>query len=632
MSKTRKRTKEDELFEISSEELKERNKEIINDIILHDIKVIGKNESQKKLIKSIKDNQITICSGKAGSGKTFVSLAYALSLLKKKNNPFQKIYLIKSVTTLKGEEIGFLKGSMDEKIEPFMWSYLINMEKMIDDSAVKSLLTERIIRPFPMAYARGASIDNSIIIVDECFDGNTKIIVMHDSWSKPKHIMFKKLPFYFNKFDNLKVLSYNHEKNINEYEVINSYRITKNKKIAKLKFYGSNNETNVTLNHPYAVLGDGNIIYKKVNELSIGDRVLKRKNKSGNHSILNNKNYDILLGFLLGEACLMKNKQWGDNIFRIRKQHSKKQHEYNLFCGTLYNIVAKNGGKSGFTGEEMSIIQTKLYYIDNDFLKSIYNKNKKRISYDIKKYITVRTLATWFMDNGSNNIYNKNGSNIVLHSEGFTLSENSILKNILLEKFNLNCSIETIKKKRKDRTGENNYYYVLSFDNENSLKLQNLIKEYVHPSMYYKLNIKYRDFFQQQNYFVYKNYYDITTSILVDKIIENEKSNVYNIEVSNNNNYYANNILVHNCQNVTLDNARTILTRIGDNSKMILLGDVNQIDLKNKTESSLDVLLKMFEQTSQIGTVKMDDKDTNIRNPIIDVIEKEFDNYFLKKS
>jgi len=131
------------------------------------ITVKAKNDKQIKLINSIRNNEITICAGPAGTGKTFVSVAYALALLRKLQNRYKKIYLVKSVTALKGEEVGFLKGDWKEKIEPYMWSYFINMEKIIPKTTLTQLLESDIIRPFPLAYMRGASLDDCIIISDE---------------------------------------------------------------------------------------------------------------------------------------------------------------------------------------------------------------------------------------------------------------------------------------------------------------------------------------------------------------------------------------------------------------------------------------------------------------------------------
>ena len=185
----------DESFILSEGEKTKKKKEIIKSIFLTKPKVSGKNESQKNLIRSIKNNEITICSGMAGSGKSYVSLAYALSLLADANNNYTTIYLVKSVTTLKNEEIGFLKGSLEDKFEPFMMSFMINMEKILDESEIKSLFESKIIRPFPLAYIKGSTLDNAIIIADEIqnvsidncrvlmtrIGSNSKLILIGDS-------------------------------------------------------------------------------------------------------------------------------------------------------------------------------------------------------------------------------------------------------------------------------------------------------------------------------------------------------------------------------------------------------------------------------------------------------------------
>ena len=103
-----------------------------------------------------------------GTGKTFLSCAQALKLLKSKNpGKYKRIVLIKSVTTLKNEEIGFLKGSLEEKMEPFIDSFMDNFRKLIGKSRTNRLRSFGLIEILPIAFARGRSIDNSIIIIDE---------------------------------------------------------------------------------------------------------------------------------------------------------------------------------------------------------------------------------------------------------------------------------------------------------------------------------------------------------------------------------------------------------------------------------------------------------------------------------
>lgn len=131
------------------------------------IKVVAKNDSQAKLINSIKNNQITICRGSAGSGKTYVALAQALSMLRKAGSTYKKIWLVKSVTQLEGEETGFLKGDIKDKFEPYMSSFYLNFEKIIPEAALRNLINKEIIKPSPIAFVRGVTIDDSIVIIDE---------------------------------------------------------------------------------------------------------------------------------------------------------------------------------------------------------------------------------------------------------------------------------------------------------------------------------------------------------------------------------------------------------------------------------------------------------------------------------
>lgn len=126
-----------------------------------------KSENQKKLVKSIQEKDITICSGPAGSGKTFLSCAEALITLKK-DPKIKKIILVKSVTTLKEEEMGYLKGTISDKLEPVMYSFSGNFEKILGDELFNIMKSEGFIEERPIAYVRGITIDSSIVIIDEC--------------------------------------------------------------------------------------------------------------------------------------------------------------------------------------------------------------------------------------------------------------------------------------------------------------------------------------------------------------------------------------------------------------------------------------------------------------------------------
>ena len=168
------------------------------------IDIKPKTENQKKLVYAITNNEITIASGLPGTGKTFLACAEALKLVKDAKTPYKKIILVKSVTTLKDEEIGFLKGTMEEKMEPFMDSFLDNFNKIIGEANTNKLRNLGYIQTKPIAYVRGRSIDNSLIIIDEAqnislenmrtlmtrIGENSKLIILGDV--KQKDIRNKK--------------------------------------------------------------------------------------------------------------------------------------------------------------------------------------------------------------------------------------------------------------------------------------------------------------------------------------------------------------------------------------------------------------------------------------------------------
>ena len=123
-----------------------------------------RNQKQAEFVKLIKRNEVVIAKGTPGSGKTFVSLATALSML---GEVYKKVIIVKSVTTLPDQEIGFLRGGLSEKMEPFMMSFTWNIDKICGEGSAKALLDKGLVQVLPLAFVRGISIDNAIVIFDE---------------------------------------------------------------------------------------------------------------------------------------------------------------------------------------------------------------------------------------------------------------------------------------------------------------------------------------------------------------------------------------------------------------------------------------------------------------------------------
>lgn len=205
MSQKRRRNKQ-----LSEEDIKEMETFLNRNNIEEDklfstisINVKCKTENQKKLVNSIKQNEITICSGFAGSGKTFLSCAEALKLIKSRSK-YKRIVLVKSITPLKNEDIGHLPGNLKEKMAPIMESFNDNIRKIIGRTRLEKLIELGLIEILPIAFARGRSIDNSIILIDEAqnisldnirtlmtrIGNNSKMVIMGDV--KQKDIRNKK--------------------------------------------------------------------------------------------------------------------------------------------------------------------------------------------------------------------------------------------------------------------------------------------------------------------------------------------------------------------------------------------------------------------------------------------------------
>ena len=140
---------------------------------LHVKSIKCKNLRQKEFLRTIESHEVTICTGIAGSGKTYLAAYQALKMLEKQQ--VEKIVLVKSVTTLPDEDVGFLPGDIHDKLDPFMISFYGNIDKIIGEEWRKKLVEEGKIQIQPLAFIRGINIDNAVVILDECQNLTTNI-------------------------------------------------------------------------------------------------------------------------------------------------------------------------------------------------------------------------------------------------------------------------------------------------------------------------------------------------------------------------------------------------------------------------------------------------------------------------
>ena len=119
---------------------------------------------QLKYVEAMLNNDLTFCAGPAGTGKTYLAVAIAVSMLKKKQ--IRKIILARPAVEA-GEKLGFLPGDLQAKVNPYLRPLFDALEDMMDFSQMKKFVEIDIIEVIPLAFMRGRTLNESIIICDE---------------------------------------------------------------------------------------------------------------------------------------------------------------------------------------------------------------------------------------------------------------------------------------------------------------------------------------------------------------------------------------------------------------------------------------------------------------------------------
>jgi len=141
-------------------------KDYINSIIIKKQRNKFLSSNQKDYYEILKSNQITICSGPAGVGKSYIAMKAAVDLLIDKNNSYEKIIIVRPAVEAE-EKLGSLPGGLEEKLDPYIFPSYYLLNKIIGKESREKLKEAEIIEVFALAYMRGMNIDNSILIFEE---------------------------------------------------------------------------------------------------------------------------------------------------------------------------------------------------------------------------------------------------------------------------------------------------------------------------------------------------------------------------------------------------------------------------------------------------------------------------------
>ena len=126
--------------------------------------VTPRSENQLQMVKSYKENDMLFAIGPAGSGKTYTAIALAVRALK--NKEVKKLILCRPAVEA-GEKLGFLPGDMKEKIDPYLQPLYDALEDMIPPQKLKEYMELGIIQIAPLAFMRGRTLNDAVVILDE---------------------------------------------------------------------------------------------------------------------------------------------------------------------------------------------------------------------------------------------------------------------------------------------------------------------------------------------------------------------------------------------------------------------------------------------------------------------------------
>ena len=137
--------------------------------------IVARTENQQRLVKAFEENDLVFATGPAGTGKTFVAIALAVKALK--NKEIRKIILSRPAVEA-GEKLGFLPGDMKDKIDPYLQPLYDALQDMIPAAKLKEYMENNVIQIAPLAFMRGRTLNDAVIILDEAQNTTTHQIKM----------------------------------------------------------------------------------------------------------------------------------------------------------------------------------------------------------------------------------------------------------------------------------------------------------------------------------------------------------------------------------------------------------------------------------------------------------------------
>ena len=150
----------------------------VKDVVVYNLSgkpIKGRSQSQQLLIDAYNNNDMVFAVGPAGTGKTYLSIALAVKALKEKTA--KKVILSRPAVEA-GEKLGFLPGDMKDKIDPYLQPLYDALEDMIPQAKLQDMMDKHVIQIAPLAFMRGRTLSDAVVILDEAQNTTTAQIKM----------------------------------------------------------------------------------------------------------------------------------------------------------------------------------------------------------------------------------------------------------------------------------------------------------------------------------------------------------------------------------------------------------------------------------------------------------------------
>jgi phosphate starvation-inducible PhoH-like protein len=149
-----------------------RKKNIPDDIVHYGLKgaIMARTKGQENYIQIVRKNDIVFSVGPAGTGKTYLAVAFAVAAIT--SHDVDRLILCRPAVEA-GESLGFLPGDLKEKVDPYLTPLYDALGEMVAAQRLKLLLTKKVIEVVPLAYMRGRTLNNAFMILDEAQNATT---------------------------------------------------------------------------------------------------------------------------------------------------------------------------------------------------------------------------------------------------------------------------------------------------------------------------------------------------------------------------------------------------------------------------------------------------------------------------